>query len=36
MQFLCADSDFRTETELESIRKPGGRIHIYTGGINFL
>ena len=36
MQFLCADADFRSKTELESVTKAAGCIDIYTGRIHHL
>ena len=35
MQHLCTDTDFRAETELKSVGKPGGGIHVDTRAVNF-
>src|SRR5574344_2204765 len=35
-QFLCADANLCTETELSSIREAGGRIDVDTSSVNFL
>lgn len=36
MELLCADTDLGAESKLESVRKPGGCIHIHCRRINLI